>query len=78
MNPQTRGKSIGEPVWLKVGDKVSVAKWDKFDRPANQIGSPAVVQRVDCGVICETGVMVTVVGTSGRNLRVDLNWLLPI
>ena len=58
-----------------VNELVSVKQWDKYEPPNKRIGSPAKVVCVQTGEVCETGVRVVVVGTSGRMLCVDLNWL---
>ena len=64
-------------LWLGVGDFVSVERWDKTERQPNRVGTPATVTQLETGEYCETGIMVTVIGTSGKTLRLDMNWLHP-
>lgn len=64
--------------WVNIGDLVSVERWDKSERPGNQLGSPARVAAIATGQFSETGVMVTVVGTSWRSRTLDMNWLAPL
>jgi hypothetical protein len=63
--------------WCRPGDKVSVARWDQHERDVNKLGSPATVVRVDEGQICESGVMVGIVGSSGKQAYLSMNWLAP-
>jgi|GEM_PF-7090994 len=60
----------------KVGDLVSVAKWDKTERPEKQIGSPATVTKIT-KEHCGTGFMLCVKGTSGRDGYLDQDWVTP-
>lgn len=71
------GQSLPPAPWLGVGDLVSVERWDKTERQPNRVGTPATVTLLETGEYSETGIMVTVVGTSGKTLRVDMNWLHP-
>ena len=57
-----------------VGDMVDMSKWDRHELPAKRIGTPARVVRVETGCYCETGVMLTVVGPTGRQ-RVSMAWV---
>jgi hypothetical protein len=68
---------VGSTAWFGVGDDVSVERWDKTERPEKRIGSPAKVIALETDKYCETGIMVTVLGTSGKVLTVDMNWLRP-
>jgi hypothetical protein len=61
-----------------VGHYVSTARYDRSERPANKIGWPALVILVEPVRCCESGFMVTVRGTSGREVRLDTNWLAPV
>ena len=60
----------------KVGDLVSVAKWDMTERPANQIGSPAKVVSIS-KEHCQTGYMLYVVGPTGQPASLDQDWVTP-
>jgi hypothetical protein len=77
-NEQTqRPDAVASRVWLGVGDFVSVERWDATERQPNRIGTPARVSQIETGDYSQTGIMVTVVGTTGETLRVDMNWLRP-
>lgn len=71
-----KANSPKPPAWPAVGDLVSIERWDRTERHANRIGSPATVTDVSPAV-CQSGFMVTVKGTSGRMLQADIGWLKP-
>lgn len=58
---------------IKVGDKVSVARWDASEPPDKRLISPAEVISIHKGEPCETGTMVWLRGKSGRKVFLDLN-----
>lgn len=58
----------------KVGDLVSVAKWDATERPENHIGSPATVTGVS-REYCQTGFMLALKGLTGREALLDQDWV---
>ncbi len=60
----------------KVGDLVSVAKWDATERPEVQIGSPAKVIRI-FREHCQTGFMLGVQGPTGETGYLDQDWVSP-
>lgn len=60
----------------KVGDLVSVERWDKYERPPNKIGSPGTIRFGETAQ-CESGFMYSVSGVTGKTLYCDENWLLP-
>lgn len=59
------------------GDKVSVEQWDVSEPPHKRLGSPAEVLMTE-KARCESGIMVTVRGANGGQMRLDSNWLLPL
>jgi len=60
----------------KVGDLVSVAKWDATEHPRNRLGSPARVVRIS-KEHCGTGFMLTIKGTTGLDGYLDQDWVTP-
>ena len=60
----------------KVGDLVSVAKWDATQRPENRIRSPARVVQVNREV-CQTGFMLYVEGPTHKAGYLDQDWVTP-
>ena len=60
----------------KVGDLVSVAKWDATQRPENRIRSPARVVQVN-RAICQTGFMLYVEGPTCVAGYMDQDWVTP-
>jgi hypothetical protein len=63
---------------MKIGDFVSAELWDKAAHPFDRIGTPAKVLKIDTECYSDSGTIVTVVGASGKTMRVDSNWLRPI
>lgn len=59
---------------FKVGDKVSLAKWDKTVRPVDA-GVTGTVLTVIETANCESGTMVRVALPNGRQLEFDSGWL---
>lgn len=61
----------------KVGDLVSVAKWDATERPEVRIGSPAKVIGIDqCQ--CESGFLLALQGSNyGAKIQLDQGWVTP-
>ena len=62
---------------IRAGDTVSTKRWEDCAGKSQRIGNPAIVMKVERGHQCESGVMVTVVGTFGKR-TIDLNWLKPL
>ena len=60
----------------KVGDLVSVAKWDATEAPNNRIHSPAKVLTVTRSH-CQTGFMLYVAGPTGKTVDLDQDWVSP-
>ncbi len=60
----------------KVGDLVSVAKWDATQRPENRIRSPARVVSVT-KENCQTGWMLYVEGPTHKAEYLDQDWVTP-
>jgi hypothetical protein len=67
---------MADPIY-KPDDYVSLARWDRSERPANKMGDPGFVLEVITGCRCESGVMVRVRGNSGTVKLLDQNWLEP-
>lgn len=72
MNKPTH--TSGKPP-LRVGDRVSLERWDAYDPPDKKLGSPGIVVLVEDGQWCESGTMITVAGSTGKSRRLDRNWL---
>ena len=63
----------GEIIY-KVGDRVSLAEWDKYARTGIKMGM-CKVAAIATGQRCESGVMVEVVSADGIRRTVDSHWL---
>lgn len=61
----------------KVGDQVSLDKWDATEPPWNQIG-PATITKIEVGKQhCQSGIMATVRNAKGSEQTLDIAWLEP-
>lgn len=60
----------------KVGDLVSMAKWDATEAPHNRINSPAKVLSIN-REYCQTGFMLHVEGPTRETAYVDQDWVTP-
>lgn len=62
----------------KVGDSVSVAKWDATVRPKDRIGSPAKVIGID-RAHCGTGFLLALEGSNeDAKIQLDQDWVMPM
>lgn len=61
---------------IKVGDEVIIdTLWNRTEPPRNKILNPAKVLDVrNMGVGGQTGVLITVKTTSGKNIELDAGW----
>jgi len=62
---------------MKVGDKVSLCRYDYREPPWNKHGN-GVVTKIDTTQNCESGVMVTVDCQHHGPITVDQGWLVKI
>ncbi len=62
---------------VKLGDLVSVDRWDHSETKSKRIGSPATVIGIEHTRGCESGIMVTVEGSNFKHVTLDSNWLEP-
>lgn len=67
---------MADPLY-KPGDLLSVAKWDRTERPANKLGDPVEVLKVEAVRNCESGWMVTFRAAGGQVRCFDQNWFTP-
>lgn len=61
----------------KPGDLLSVAKWDRSERPQNKLGDPVEVIGVHQVANCESGWMVSFRTKGGAVRCFDQNWFTP-
>lgn len=59
---------------FKVGEKVSLDRWDATEPPWNQIGN-AKIMKITTGQRCESGIMATVRNAKGSEQELDIAWL---
>lgn len=59
---------------FKVGEKVSLDRWDATEPPWNQIGD-ATITKITTGQYSETGIMATVRNAKGSEQEFDIAWL---
>lgn len=64
---------MSEEFDIKLGDRVSLKRWDKHERPSKRIGDCTVTRIVRQQ--SETGYMITCRNDQGKVITLDRNWL---